>query len=84
MVHMFHRSTFCSLLGALTLAATTSACGGQSQTPPPESPEPSTAPGEAPSSTEAADAGTEGTHKMPDGTEMPGHHHEEGEKTEKK
>jgi len=81
---MSHNSRFLTLLGALTLAASMTACGGGSQTPP-ESPEPSTEPAEAPSSPEAGDAGTGDTHTMPDGTEMSGHQHDEGgDKPEKK
>lgn len=78
---MSHKSRFLALLGALTLPAIMTACGGGAP-PPAESPEPST---EAPSSPEASDAGTGDTHTMPDGTEMPGHHHDEGgDKPEKK
>jgi hypothetical protein len=79
---MSKKSTFLALLGASTIAVSVLACGG-SQTVPSESP--ATEPSEAPA--EATDAGTEGTHTMPDGTEMPGHHHDEGgseDKTDKK
>jgi hypothetical protein len=67
-------------LWILLASLAVSACGGSQ--PPAESPE--QAPGEGepaptePSKEPGATGPAEGEHTMPDGTKMPGHHHEEG------
>lgn len=72
------------LSGVAIIAASVSACGGQSNAPPPETPPPAsqstTEPSMTePSTTEGSDPASEGEHTMPDGTTMPGHHHGDGD-----
>jgi hypothetical protein len=68
---MYQRSDVGVWILAMFLGA--SACGGNQS--PAESPEQT--PGTTESAPEDAEP-AEGQHTMPDGTTMPGHHHEEG------
>jgi hypothetical protein len=68
----------CSPFAMAIVAASVSACGGQSQSPPPETPPPPSESAPEPSTTEGADTVPEGEHTMPDGTTMPGHDHGDG------
>jgi hypothetical protein len=80
---------FCRVLPVLAMIGSVSACGGGQSTPsevpastdttaPSETPAGSpTEPTTEPSSTPADDTGGEGSHTMPDGGTMPGHHHSE-------
>jgi len=76
---MRNQSTLRLFLGLVVAGASMIACGGEPK-PPPETPasppETTTEPSAPPAETEGS--GDESEHTMPDGTKMPGHHHEEG------